>query len=43
MKHFIIIEAIHEEFSHVSLQTINGAVNELITRLEQSDYVANIL
>lgn len=37
------IEAIHDEFPHVSIKTIDGAVNELIEKLEQSQYASKIL
>lgn len=43
LKEGYTIETIKEEYPHVSLNKINGAVNELIERLDNSDYASKIL
>jgi uncharacterized protein (DUF433 family) len=43
LKEGYMIEAIHEDFPHVPLKDIEGAVNELIEQLSNSDYAAKIL
>ncbi len=37
------IEAIQEEYPHVSLEKIKGAVDELIKMLDNSDYASKII
>jgi len=43
LKEGYTMEAIHEEFPHASSVSIEGAVNEVIQRLEKTDYAAKIL
>lgn len=42
LKEGYTIDAIHEEFPHVSVQTIEGAVSELIDDLGTSDYASKV-
>jgi uncharacterized protein (DUF433 family) len=37
------IEEIKEEYPHVSLDKIKGAVNELVEMLDNSEYAAKVL
>lgn len=43
LKEGYTIEAIHEDFPHVALSTIEGAVNELIEDLSNTDHASQIL
>lgn len=43
LKEGYTIEAIQEEYPHVSLKKIKGAVDELIQKLDTSDYASKIL
>ena len=43
LKEGYTIEAIKEEYPHVALANIKGAVNELIEKLDNSDYASKIL
>ena len=43
LKEGYAIEAIKQEYPHVPLNKIKGAVNELIERLDNSDYASKIL
>lgn len=43
LKEGYTIEAIHEEYPHVSLTKIKGAVDELIELLDKSEYAQKIL
>lgn len=42
LKEGYTIEAIHDEFPHVPIKTIKGAVNELIENLGKSEYASKI-
>jgi len=42
LKEGYTIEAIHEEFPHVLLETIEGAVNELIEQLGSNTYAPKV-
>ena len=43
LKEGYTLEAIHEEYPHVSFKNIKGAVDELIETFDKSDYAAKIL
>ncbi len=43
LKEGYTIEAIQDEYPHVSLEKIKGAVNELIEKLDNSEYASKIL
>jgi uncharacterized protein (DUF433 family) len=43
LKEGYTIEAIQEEYPHVSLEKIKGAVNDLIEKLDNSEYASKIL
>ncbi len=43
LKEGYTLEAIHEEYPHVSLHKIKGAVDELIGLLDKSEYASKIL
>ena len=43
LKEGYTIEAIREEYPHVAIEKIKGAVNELIEKLDNSDYASKIL
>jgi uncharacterized protein (DUF433 family) len=43
LKEGYTIEAIKDEYPHVPFSKIRGSVEELISRLDNSDYVSKIL
>ena len=43
LKEGYTIEGIQEEYPHVALEKIKGAVNELIEKLDNSDYASKII
>jgi uncharacterized protein (DUF433 family) len=42
LKEGYTVNAIHEEFPHVSLENIEGAINELIERFGSNTYASQV-
>ncbi len=43
LKEGYTVEAIQEEYSHVPIKKIEGAVNELIELVDKADYASKVL